>query len=65
MADEDRKRMDRALTKVRDADWHRQAGDENPPSEERLRAIRAACTSMLKLTPEQRQKVLKAAEALG
>lgn len=58
--------IDTALRRVRKTKLYFADG-KNPDAidEQYLRDTRAACSALLRLTPEQRQKVLAAAEALG
>lgn len=57
--------IEAALRRCRKVE-HMMRGDiEDPPSDEELRSVRAACSALLKLSPEERSKVLAAARALG
>lgn len=56
-----------ALRRVRAVPWAFDAGSTLPPDfadDEQLKNLRAACTSLLKLTSRQRERVLQAAQAL-
>lgn len=58
--------IDNALRRVRRVPaLYRAPLTPEDATDEALKDCRAACTALLRLTPEQRAKVLAAAEALG